>query len=43
MDTGGGGSDPPPPTTEERIAQMEAQMSAMRDENVQLLEELIQA
>ncbi len=40
MDTGGEGSGPPPVTTEERVAQMEAQMSAMRAENVQLLEEL---
>ncbi len=44
MDTGGEGSGPPPPcTAEERISQMEAQMSAMRDENVQLLEKLTQA
>ncbi len=44
MDTGGEGSGPPPPqTAEERITQMEAQMSAMRDENVQLHEELTQA
>ncbi len=44
MDTGGESSDGPPPmTAEERIAQMEAQMSAMRTENVQLLEELTQA
>ncbi len=40
MDTGGEGSSDPPRTTEERIEQMEAQMVAMRDENVQLLEEL---
>ncbi len=40
MDTGGEGSGNPPRTAEERIAQMEAQMVAMRDENVQLLEEL---
>ncbi len=44
MDTGGEGSGGPPPrTAEERITQMEAQMSAMREENVQLLEELSQA
>ncbi len=40
MDTEGGGGSAPPRTAEERIAQMEAQMVAMRDENVQLLEEL---
>ncbi len=41
MDTGGeGSSDAPPRTAEERMAQMEAQMIAMREENVQLLEEL---
>ncbi len=43
MDTGGEGSGAPVPLpAEERIAQMEAQMSAMRTENVQLLEELTQ-
>ncbi len=42
MDTGGEGSGPPPQTTEERMEQMEAQMVAMRNENVQLLEELAQ-
>ncbi len=44
MDTGGEGSGSAPSlTAEERIAQMKAQMIAMRDENVQLHEELIQA
>ncbi len=44
MDTGGEGSGPPlVPTAEERVVQMEAQMIAMREENVQLLEELAQA
>ncbi len=44
MDTGGEGSGPPPvQTTEERMEQMEAQMIAMREENMQLLEELAQA
>ncbi len=43
MDTGEEGSSAPPITAEERIAQMEAEMGAMRTENVQLLEELTQA
>ncbi len=43
MDMGGEGSGAPPRTAEERIAQMEAQMTAMRDENVQLAEELERA
>ncbi len=42
MDTGGEGSGAPV-STEERIAQMEEQISAMRTENVQLMEELTQA
>ncbi len=44
MDTGGEGSGLPPTImAEARVLQMEAQMSAIRDENVQLLEELAQA